>query len=48
MASYKPSFMPEVASRLKLEPINNPGVMNITIQKRNISEYTLVGGDHYE
>jgi transposase len=42
----KPSF--GATSKMKVDPISNPGVMNITIQKRNISEYSMVGGDDHE
>ena len=48
MTTIKPRLSTEVTSKLKLEPISNPDVMNITIQRRDINEYSMVGGDHYE
>ena len=50
MCTIKPRLSTEVTSpsKLKLEPISNPDVMNITIQRRDINEYSMVGGDHYE
>jgi len=48
MASIKPKLSSETLNKLKVELISNPEVMNITIQKRDINEYSLMGGDHYE
>lgn len=48
MESLKPNRLLEVTSKLKVEPISNPEVMNITIQKRDIREYSMIGGDYYE
>lgn len=48
MASIKPKLNAETINKLSVKPINNPQVMNITIQRRDINEYSLVGGDHYE
>lgn len=48
MASIKPKLNAETINKLSVKPITNPQVMNITIQRRDINEYSLVGGDHYE
>lgn len=48
MATIKPRLSTEMTSKPKLEPISNPDVMKITIQRRDINEYSMVGGDHYE
>lgn len=30
------------------KPVCNPGVMNVTTQKRNLVEYDIAGGDAHE
>lgn len=48
MENVKTDLLHEVIGRPKVEPISNPEVMNFTTQKRDINEYSTIGGGHCE
>ena len=48
MSVLKQNSSFEVNNKLKIDPISNPSVMNITTQKRDINEYSMMGGEHHE